>query len=131
MHAQRVRMNVIANNLANIKTTRNDKGEFAPFLKKEVLFRTQPIDPNRPTEQGVAVHQIAHSNVPTRKIYDPGHPESDERGWREEPGVKIAQEMASMIEASRAYEANMKSMRTLRDAIFKSTKILRPLNEIG
>lgn len=127
MHSQRVRMNAIANNIANLNTTRGPDGEFAPFLRKEVLFKTREINPDKPDEQGVDVHSILPGNDPLREIYDPTHPESDSRGMRKVPRMPLPLEMANMIEAARAYEANLKAMKVGGGALKKTTSILEPV----
>jgi flagellar basal-body rod protein FlgC len=127
MHSQRVRMNAIANNIANIHTTRGPDGDFAPFLRKEVLFQTKEINPEKWDEQGVDVHSILPGNAPLREIYDPTHPEADASGKRKVPRVTLPLEMANMIEASRAYEANLKAMKVGGGALKKTTSILDPV----
>lgn len=124
MAAQRVRMNTIANNMANIKTTRNDKGEFQPYLRKEVLLKTAKIKPSMPDEQGVEVHKIIESKTPLKRIYDPEHPEANGKGYRFEPNVSIPKEMINMIEATRLYEANLRGMKAAGSALKKTTSIL-------
>lgn len=124
MAAQRIRMNVLANNLANIQTTRDAAGNFAPFLRKEVLFKTAKIDPNKPDDQGVLLDRIVPSRVPFQLRHDPEHPEADERGYRRVPNVSVPREMVNMIEASRAYEANLAAMTIAGSAKKKDVDIL-------
>jgi flagellar basal-body rod protein FlgC len=124
MNAQRVRMNAIASNMANVHTTRRADGSFLPYLRKEVLFKTADIKESSPDEQGVLVDQILDAQSPLRQIYDPLHPEADAKGYRMEPQVSIAKEMVSMIEASRAYEANLSGMKTASRALKQTTDIL-------
>jgi flagellar basal-body rod protein FlgC len=120
-------MNAIANNIANLHTTRGPDGDFAPFLRKEVLFRTREVNPEKWDEQGVDVHSILPSNSPLREMYDPTHPEADEKGMRKVPRVPLSLEMANMIEAARAYEANLKAMKVGGGAMKKTTSILEPV----
>lgn len=122
--AQRTRMTVLANNIANLNTTRNDKGQFAPYLRKEVLFKTAEVNPDMPDEQGVLVDKILESKAPLRRIYDPEHPDADKTGYRFEPNVKITSEMTNFIEASRAYEANLNSMKVASSALKETHNIL-------
>jgi flagellar basal-body rod protein FlgC len=122
--AQRIRMNTIANNLANINTTRGPKGDFAPYLKKHVLFQTEKVNPNMPDNQGVKVYEIVESNAKPKTVYDPNHPEANENGYRFEPNVNLPLEMINMIEASRAYDANLKAMKTASSATGKTVSIL-------
>jgi flagellar basal-body rod protein FlgC len=128
LSAQRIRMNMIANNLANLQTTRNDKGEFAPYLRKHVLFQTEKVNPEMPDNQGVKVHEIVESKGKLRSIYDPNHPEANKDGYRFEPNVKLPLEMINMIEASRAYDSNLRAMKIASSSKGKTVSILdRPL----
>jgi flagellar basal-body rod protein FlgC len=122
--AQRIRMNVIANNLANVQTTRGPNGEFSPYLKKYVLFQTEKIKPDTPDNQGVKVQEIIESKSPFKTIYDPKHPDANEEGYRFEPNVHIPKEMVNMIEASRAYDANLKAMKVASSSKGKTVSIL-------
>ncbi|MBF0246109.1 MAG: flagellar basal body rod protein FlgC [Planctomycetes bacterium] len=126
MSAQRIRMNMLANNLANINTTRDAAGNFKTYLRKEVLLRTVAIDPGKPDEQRVAVHAIVNSKNSTRKIFEPEHPDADQFGYRLAPAVSIPLEMARMIEATRAYEANLNALYVSRGALERTTDILTP-----
>ena len=126
--AQRVRLNTIANNLANVNTTRDQNGDFSVYMKKEVLFRSREPNKNTPDEQGVEVFDIVESQAPLRRIFEPGHPDSNEQGFRFEPNVSISREMVSMIEATRAYDANLKSMKVRSGALAKTNSILEPSN---
>ena len=128
MHAQRIRMNVLANNVANVNTTRAADGSFAPYLRKEVIFRTQDIKPGQPYEQAVGVFGILESRQPLRRIHDPEHPEADAKGYRFEPNISLPLEMASVIEASRAYEANLKTMKIASNSLRLTDSILEPVN---
>ena len=128
MHAQRIRMNVLANNVANANTTRAADGSFKPYLRKEVIFRTQNIKPSQPDEQGVDVFGILESRQPLRRLYDPEHPEADAKGYRFEPNISLPLEMASVIEASRAYEANLKTMKIASNSLRLTDSILEPVN---
>lgn len=122
--AQRIRMNVIANNLANIHTTRNDKGEFAPYLRKTVLFKSMKPKESSPDEQGVEVHQIITSKNPPKMIYEPDHPEANKDGYRFDSSVKMPLEMVNMIEATRIYDANLRAMKLASGAKGKTISIL-------
>jgi flagellar basal-body rod protein FlgC len=126
MRAQRIRMNAIANNIANVHTTRGPNGEFAPFLRKEVVFKTLGIKPSAPYNQGVEVQSILDAPHALQRIYEPEHPESNEKGYRFVPNVKVPLEMANMIEASRAYEANLRAMKVAGRALKQDVDILAP-----
>jgi flagellar basal-body rod protein FlgC len=124
MRAQRIRMNTIANNIANMHTTRGPNGEFAPFLRKEVLFKALDINPKKPYNQGVEIQEVLDAPNGLRRMYDPAHPEADETGYRMTPNVKLPLEMANMIEASRAYEANLRAMKVSGRALKQDVDIL-------
>jgi flagellar basal-body rod protein FlgC len=107
LRAQRIRMNVIANNLANALTTRTEDGGGAYRRQVAVLrgqgFKRYPA----PHKEGVRVKRIEHDMSPLRQVFDPSHPDADEDGYVEYPNVDTAVEMVNMISAQRAYEANI------------------------
>lgn len=124
--AQRVRLNTIANNMANVNTTRDADGNFSVYMRKEVLFKSREINDKFPDEQGVEVHEIAQSPTPLRRVYNPEHPDADEKGYTFEPNVSISREMVNMVEATRAYDANLRSMKVRSGALAKTNSILEP-----
>ena len=113
--AQRYRMDVISENVANASTTRTADG--TPYRRKVVTF-VQKGERNdfskvlgRVTRgfsgQGVRVEAVGEDNVtPMNMVYDPAHPDADENGYVTYPNVNIITEMTNLIDASRAYEAN-------------------------
>jgi flagellar basal-body rod protein FlgC len=118
--AQRLRMDVISNNIANIDTTRTTDG--GPFRRKRVLlrprndqleFRTRflPQPLWKGMGEGVRVIKIEEDQSPLRLVYDPDHPDAiktgPHKGYVEYPNINIVSEMVDMISASRAYEANV------------------------
>ena len=118
--AQRMRMDVISNNIANVNTTRTDKG--GVFRRHVVKFRTRneryrwhsPFYPYPLREgpgEGVRVVGISEDKSPVRLVWDPSHPDAiktgPKAGYVEYPNVNIVKEMTDMISASRAYEANV------------------------
>lgn len=126
MRAQRIRMNAIANNMANVHTTRGPDGSFSPFLRKEVVLKSHKIDEQHPYNQGVEVHEIVENSDALQRIYEPGHPEANDKGFRWAPKLSIPLEMANMIEASRAYEANLRAMKVSGRAFKQDVDILAP-----
>ncbi|MEN3186386.1 MAG: flagellar basal body rod protein FlgC [Atribacterota bacterium] len=97
--AERLRMSVIAANIANAETTRTPSGE--PYRRKEVVF--EPL-----LDGGVKVTAITEDQTtPTRRVYEPGHPDADGEGWVEYPNVVLVNEMVDLLAATRAYEANV------------------------
>ncbi len=106
LKAQRIRMNVIANNVANAQTTRTPQG--GPFRRQLVIFRGEQIKPGaNPARVGVRVKSIVSDPSPFMRVYDPHHPDADEAGYVTYPNVSIAVEMANLVSAQRAYDANI------------------------
>lgn len=113
--AQRLRMDIIANNVANMSTTRTDQG--GPYRRQSVTFRekhpgTQFGDflgqaRDRGTGEGVEVHRIVHDNAPARRVFDPTHPDADQEGFVLMPNVDVVTEMTDLVSARRAYEASV------------------------
>src|SRR5579884_1476955 len=119
--AQRLRMDVISNNIANAETTRTAEGGayrrqevvFAPKETGQVPFfnllrgdaRTGNV-PGLETE-GVQSVGIVEDKSPTRKVFDPGNPDANPDGYVEYPNVNVVTEMTDMLSATRSYEANV------------------------
>ncbi|MCX5807206.1 MAG: flagellar basal body rod protein FlgC [Proteobacteria bacterium] len=128
LKSQRIRMEVIASNLANIHTTRTDEG--GPFVKKEVVFGTSEVSETKEFGkilseriEGVKVDKIVKSNKPFERVYDPGHPDADKEGYVTFPNVNLMEEMADMISATRAYEANVNVINTTKEMFIKTLDI--------
>lgn len=106
IRAQRVRMNVIANNIANIETTRTPDG--GPFRRQLAIFRGEQIGPRlKPEKFGVKVKGVVGDDSPFRQVYAPNHPDANEDGIVLYPNVNLAVEMINLVSAQRAYEANI------------------------
>jgi len=119
LHAERIRMEVISQNIANANTTKAENGE--PYRRQLVHFdlilrkqmgRKSDLPSNNLSE--VQATKIIEDSRPFREVYQPGHPDADENGMVKYPNVHIHEEMADLISASRAYEANMAVIRTSR-----------------
>ena len=151
MHAQRVKMDTVSSNIANINTTRNEFGEKEVYHKKQVNFKEMaikngfsfpngnafvdfeaPNDPvlrggvsfgNEQIAKGVMVESITDSDNPTKIIYDPSHPDADENGYVELPNINVVEEMVNMVNASRAYEANITIAQTTKTMIQSAINI--------
>ncbi|GMO62540.1 MAG: flagellar basal body rod protein FlgC [Treponemataceae bacterium] len=123
MSAERLRTDVISDNIANASTTRTQDGTRGPYLRRKVILKAvgeQPVfsNPFVPKEfdgvmKGVKVHEILTDrpeDAKTRFVYDPTHPDAiltgERTGYVEYPDVNIVNEMVDLISASRAYEAN-------------------------
>ena len=133
LSAERMRMDVTAENLANAQTTRGVDGQ--PYRRKVVVLqeatatrfgRTLDGAINGQGRQGgVKVAQIAQDATPNRLVYDPGHPDADPRGYVSMPNVQPVTEMVDLITASRGYEANVTVMQTAKQMFSKTLEILR------
>jgi len=119
LHAERIRMEVISQNIANANTTKAENGEpyrrqlvhFDSILRKQ-MGRNSDLPNNNLSE--VQATKIIEDSRPFREVHQPGHPDADENGMVKYPNVHIHEEMADLISASRAYEANMAVIRTSR-----------------
>jgi flagellar basal-body rod protein FlgC len=106
LYAQRVRMNVIANNIANSLTTRTPQG--GAFRRQLAVFRGDQLGPSvNPADFGVEVTRIKSDTSPLRQVFNPGHPDANEEGYVSFPNVDVAVEMVDLVSAQRAYEANV------------------------
>ena len=122
--AQRIRMNVIANNIANAQTTRTAQG--GPFRRQLAIFRGEQIGPMlRPEKFGVHVKEIVSDRSPFREVYDPTHPDANEDGIVLYPNVNISVEMINLLTAQRAYEANVVVIMTDRSMREKALEIIQ------
>jgi flagellar basal-body rod protein FlgC len=113
LSAQRLAMDVIANNLANVNTTRTPEG--GPFKRQLVVFaqkqeapETDTLDPApQQSRAGVSAVGIINDTSPDKLVYDPSHPDADATGYVHMPNIEVVKEMVDMMAASRAYEANV------------------------
>ncbi|MFP4502067.1 MAG: flagellar basal body rod protein FlgC [Candidatus Hydrogenedentota bacterium] len=104
--AQRLRMNVIANNIANANTTRTPEG--GAFRRQMAILRGGQIASASNHERpGVEVKRVVRDPSELRQVYEPDHPDADEGGYVNYPNVNISAEMVDMVSAQRAYEANL------------------------
>lgn len=122
--AERVRLNVIANNMANAQST--DTPEGGPYRRKQVEFASilnRTLSNSTPGQEllgGVKVQNIVKSAEPLNKVYMPGHPKAGKDGMVEMPNVSVVTEMVDMVSATRAYEANLAVMTTSKEMIAKT-----------
>ena len=100
LRAESARMNVIAGNIANSRTTRTDSGE--PYRRQEVALSTSGDAFSGPTIQGI-VPDMANA---FKQVHQPGHPDADKDGFVKMPNVDLPVEMIGLVAASRAYQAN-------------------------
>lgn len=111
-------MNTIASNLANARTTRTEEG--GPYRRIDPLFEAVPLDSFQAvmdSEAGVSrvrVAQLVEDQRPGTMVYEPSHPDANAAGYVEYPNVNAVEEMVNMITASRAYEAGVTSIETVK-----------------
>jgi flagellar basal-body rod protein FlgC len=120
--AERIRMEVTANNIANANTTITQDGE--PFRRKNVVFAAL-TDPTRETAGGVRVVAIQPDQTPFEIVHNPGHPHADADGNVRLTNVKIPDEMIDLISASRSYEANLRSISLYKEMVEETLSLLR------
>jgi flagellar basal-body rod protein FlgC len=128
--AQRLRMDVIANNLSNANTTRTENG--GPYRRQMLVFeaRKSPISEFEQILQdksaewgGVRVKKIEEDQSPLRRVYDPSNPDADNDGYVNYPNVNVVAEMVDMISSSRSYEANVTAMNSIKSMATKALDI--------
>jgi flagellar basal-body rod protein FlgC len=121
LNAERSRMNALASNLANARTTRTEGG--GPYKRLDPVFQAVPVanrfrelasDQAARAASVVEVRGIQEDNSPPQQVYDPSHPDADPNGYVALPNVNVVQEMVNMITASRAYEAGVTVMQTVK-----------------
>lgn len=125
LRAQRIRIDTIANNIANINTTRTPQG--GPFRRQMAIFAAEPLEP-APIEdgRGVDVPEIVPDMSPFKTVYDPGHPDADQNGYLLLPNIDVAVEMVDLVSASRSYEANVASISATKRILRKALEIIEP-----
>jgi len=124
LKAQRTRMNIIANNIANVETTRTPEG--GVFQRQMVLLRGDEIKPGaNPERLGVRVKDVIRDTSPPRMVFDPQHPDANEEGMVAYPNINTAVEMVNLISAQRAYEANIAVITSGRQMKQRALEILQ------
>lgn len=150
LSAQRFRMNVISSNIANVNTTRTAEG--GPYRRREVIFKATDFDkllneqinknnnflkyenplndPSSPEEakpaiQSVVVDKVVRDDKDFRMKYDPSHPDANAEGYVAYPNVNPVIEMANLIEATRAYQANVSAFTSAKTIAQSAIDLLR------
>ena len=114
LSAERTRMNTIASNLANARTTRTDEG--GPYRRIDPVFQAVALR-GASGPQAASMVKITRIQQDTRdpqRVFEPGHPDADAAGYVGYPNVNVVEEMVNMITASRAYEAGVTSIETVK-----------------
>ena len=132
MTAQRLRTDIIAQNIANVNTTRTEDG--TPYVRKTVVFSEKGVSAFSDiytnavgiSGTGVKVSQIVEDDkTAMKKVYDPSHPDADEEGYVTYPNVNSVTEMTNLIDASRAYEANVTAFNATKAMALKGLEVGR------
>ena len=120
LKAQRERMDAIASNMANSRSTRSEDG--GPYKKREVVFSTMPIESGKEELEGVQVSSVVKENA-FQKVYDPSNPDAGKDGFVTMPDVNIIEEMVNMMSASRAYEASVSTFNISKAMLTKALEL--------
>jgi len=122
LSAQKTRLDVVAQNIANAQTTRTPEG--GPYQRQVVSFETELMKrSDGATVETVKVGQIAPDRTPGQQVYNPQHPDAGPDGMVKMPNVNLAYEMVDLITASRAYEANLSFVKNARTLAQKTLDI--------
>jgi flagellar basal-body rod protein FlgC len=133
MAAQRMRMNTISSNIANINTTRTPEG--GPYRRKDVVFESMPdarnfgeilgADSPKADIQRVQVTDVLSDKKAPLMKYEPDHPDANADGYVAYPNINLMEEMTNMIQATRSYEANVSTLQAAKDMAMSSLEIGR------
>lgn len=126
LNAQKTRLDIVAQNIANAQTTRGPDG--LPYQRKIVSFETELIRqsgalPGSVGTQSVRVSGITKDTTPGQRVFDPQHPDAGSDGYVLMPNVNMAYEMVDLMTASRAYEANLSVVKNARQMALKALDI--------
>lgn len=130
LKANRTWINLLSSNLANMNTTKTADG--TPYTRKTVVYESKTAGTDFADElkgmmdegpEKVEVSEIVSDKRPFKQIYDPGNPEADAKGIVQMPNINPVEEMASLVTASRSYEANLAALQTAKVLVLKAIEI--------
>lgn len=135
LSAERLRMDVIANNIANVNSTHGGPGG-GTFKRQLVVFSQKADTPDNQTDSldgqdagygqaGVEAMGIVSDPAPDKLVFDPTNPDADPRGYVHMPNIEVVKEMVDMMSASRAYEANVTAIQEARNMGNAALNLLR------
>jgi flagellar basal-body rod protein FlgC len=126
LDAERMRMDIISQNIANVNTTKGADGK--PYQRQEVVFENvlqsqQALDGALP--QSIRIARVQKDTSPPRLVYNPGHPDADGNGMVAMPNINMHREMVDMIASSRSYEANLAVVKNARTIALQALSIAK------
>ena len=130
LSSQRTVLRVIAENMANVQTTRTEEG--GPYLRKRAILSPTPVPSSfpellfsrmRPEALGVQVSDIVEDPYGLKSVFDPSHPDADETGLVLLPNVNLMEEMVALMGASRVYEANVAAFNAAKTMALRALEI--------
>ena len=119
MSAQAQRLNTVASNLANADSATSATGE--AYRAKQVVF--EAVEGATPGSTSVKVQQVVEDTAPARTVYNPSHPQADDKGYVQMPNVNVVDEMVNMLSASRSYQTNVETMNAAKTMLQKTLTI--------
>ena len=129
--AQRLRMDTIASNMANIETTRTPEG--GPYKRKDVMFTALPLNEFATTLEDaladhvrqVAVTEVVEDQSPPTMIFNPNHPDANTEGYVAMPNINMMEEMVNLMNATRSFEANIQSINAAKSMALRAIDLGR------
>jgi flagellar basal-body rod protein FlgC len=122
--AQRVRLDAISSNIANLTTQVNENGGAEPYQARYVIFQADDSLKTKHGAVGVRVASVETSQVEPHRHYQPGHPMADADGYVNYPAINMTQEFVDALSATRAYEANVGVIETTKNMGQQTLRIL-------
>ena len=126
--AERLRVDLASANLANARSTRTPEG--GPYQRRDAVFAAVPAGGAFSSELGRAIHRVQIAGIavdprPPREVFDPSHPDADDRGIVRLPNVQVVEESVNLMNASRSFEANLMAIRTSRSMAERALRLGR------
>lgn len=123
MNAEKLRVDVVANNIANQHSLQSADGSL--FQASQVVTTAKPFADylEGKGEMGIDSIELVSQQLPPNKVYQPGHPNADKQGYLTYPGLSTIDEMTTLLRASRAYEANIKIINTAHSLYLQALSI--------
>ena len=128
--AQRARINILSGNLANINTTRTEGG--GPYKRRDAIFSSEALDNNfndmldqriNDNVQGIRIDDVYVDEKEPKLVYNPTHPDADEKGFVRFPNINLMEELVNIMSASRAYEANVTALNASKSILVRALAI--------